>query len=70
MCFYLKSHTATLYCLTCKCFLSVYNVYFILDLIFILILQMNLLYGLGSLTKFCGYVSKLFLILCMTDDGY
>jgi len=26
MCFYPKSTTATLYCLTCKCFLSVYNV--------------------------------------------
>ena len=33
MCFYPKSHTATLYCLTCICFLSVYTVYFILDFI-------------------------------------
>jgi len=43
VCFYPKSHTTTLYCLTCICFLSVCSVYFILDFIFILILQMNLL---------------------------
>jgi hypothetical protein len=34
MCFSSKSLTATLYCLTCICFLSVYTVYFILDFIF------------------------------------
>jgi hypothetical protein len=43
VCFYPKSHTATLYCLTCVCFLTVCSVYIILDFIFILILQMNLL---------------------------
>jgi len=64
ICFYQKSHTATLYCLTCICFLSVYNVYFILDFIFILILQMIFLHGLRSLTKFCGYISKHFLFFC------
>jgi len=64
ICFYPKSTTATLYCLTCKCFLSVYNVYFILVFIFILILQMNFLHGLRSLTKFCRYMSKHFLFFC------
>jgi len=34
VCFYPKSHTATLYCLTCLCFLTVCSVYFILDFIF------------------------------------
>jgi hypothetical protein len=34
VCFYPKSHTATLYCLTCLYFLTVCSVYFILDFIF------------------------------------
>jgi hypothetical protein len=34
MCFYPKSHSVTLYCLTRICFFSVYNVYFVLDYIF------------------------------------
>jgi len=33
MCFYPRSHTAKLYCLTCICFWSVYSVCFVLDFI-------------------------------------